>query len=136
MKASHLKLGSTLQHFLSQHGVSLEQLAVDIGMNPDSLSNIIHGRRRFRDITLEKLADTTLFKANQFSLRRLKALRALDDYSFDEIITALTEGVRLGLHEGVDDPLFASIQRELGLSGEAQIHPLTHSQQPPLKASC
>ena len=134
MKASPLKLGLALQHFLTQQGCSLEMLANQMQMNPDSLSNIIHGRRRFRDVTLVKLAATPLFKEHRFTLRRLKALRALDDYTFDELVMALAEGIRLGELETVPQALFDQLRAELQLSEAGQPQHVAEKQHQLLQA--
>jgi hypothetical protein len=134
MKASPLKLGLALQQFLMQQGSSLEALAAQMQMNPDSLSNIIHGRRRFRDVTLVKLAETPLFKQHHFTLRRLKALRALDDYTFDELVMALAEGIRLGELETTPQTLFDQLRAELQLSEADQPKHVAEKQHQLLKA--
>lgn len=117
MKASTKKLGLAVQLFLLQQRVSLDQLAQEMGMNPDSLSNLIHGRRNFRDATLRRLAATTIFEQGQFTVKRLKALRAMDDYPFDELIMAVLEGVRQGEVEKLPSDFFATLEAEFHREG-------------------
>ena len=122
MKASTSKLGLAIQLFLLRQGVSLEQLARETDLNADSLSNLIHGRRRFKDDTLRRLADSSLFKRGHFSYKKLRALKALDDYAFDELVLALLEGVRQGQVAAADGQFFQSLRDEL--SGESLPHEL------------
>ena len=115
MKPSPLVLGLALQQLLVQQGITLDVLAHQMQMNPDSLSNIIHARRRFRDVTLEKLAKTEVCQKADLSLRRLKALRALDDYPVDVLALAITEAIRLDKLAGLSEELLTQLSNELTL---------------------
>ena len=117
MKPSQIKLGLEIQLFLMRQGASLEELARQVEMSPDSLSNLIHGHRSFRDTTLEKLADTPLFRQAGFTLARLRSLRAVDEYSFEEIILAMVEHVKAGEIDRLPDDFFERLQSEMERSG-------------------
>jgi transcriptional regulator with XRE-family HTH domain len=117
MKASSKKLGLAIQLFLLQQRISLDMLAEEMNMNPDSLSNLIHGRRNFRDKTLDKLANTSFFKAGRFTFKRLKSLRALDDYPFDELVMGVLEGVRQGEIDKLPTNFFQTIEAEFQREG-------------------
>lgn len=113
MKPSSQKLGLAIQLFLLRQGISAEALAQEMGVKPESLSNLIHGRRGFKDETLKRLATTPTFKKGHFSLKRLRALRAMDDYSFDEIILAFLESLRQGAVDELPSHFFQSLSQEL-----------------------
>ncbi len=89
MKASTTHLGHKIQQFLLENRAQLDDVATEMLISPDSLSNLIHGRRRFKDETLQRLAATSLFKKNEFSYETLKAYRALDEYTPDELAQAV-----------------------------------------------
>lgn len=96
MKPSQLKLGLMIQKYLLENRLTIDDLADELEINPDSLSNLIHGRRRFKDDTLKRLADTQIFKQGDFSYERLRAYRAVDDYTPEELLLALTEYAKDG----------------------------------------
>ncbi|MGE0200046.1 MAG: helix-turn-helix domain-containing protein [Candidatus Melainabacteria bacterium] len=91
MKPAASTLGLKIQQIMLENRVSVEALAQDICMSPDSLSNLIHGRRRFKDDTLERIAATKAFVASGMTIQKLKAYRAMGDYDFPEIILAFLE---------------------------------------------
>lgn len=113
MKTAKNRLGYAIQLFLFQQGASLEQLAAEMGMNPDSLSNLIHGRRNFRNTVLERMANTPTFQAGDFSLRRLLALRSLDEYDFETLILAVLEAIRQGQVESLAPDWHEKLATEL-----------------------
>lgn len=117
MKASSHKLGLTIQLCLMRQGLSLEALAQQLDMNADSLSNLIHGRRQFKDPLLKKLADTSIIRNGKLSLAKLRALRAMDSYSFEELLLAVLESLRQGAVEDLDEACFARLRAELALGG-------------------
>ncbi len=113
MKPSKHKLGHKIQQYLLASQVQVEHLAVQMGITPDGLSNLIHGRRRFKDLTLEKLSQTPIFQTGDLSLARLKSYRAMDDYTFEELILALLEYVRQGEIDRLPPDFFEGLRREL-----------------------
>lgn len=119
MKPSGKKLGLELQLYLMRQGVAVEELAQQLGITPDGLSNLIHGRRRFRDETLERLAQTPLLQQGNFTLARLKALRAMDEYGFEELVLALLMYVQQGEIDRLPPDFFDALQAELGQGGSA-----------------
>lgn len=96
MKPSGRKLGLAIQLFLMRHGMQIEDLARQMGITGDSLSNLIHGRRGFKNETLEKLANTPALQEAGISLTQLRALRAVDEYSFEELVWAVMEYIKQG----------------------------------------
>lgn len=127
MKPSQYYLGQEIQFFLLRQGAQLESLALQAGMTQESLSNLIHGRRRFKDQTLEKIAATSLFKEGDFTLLRLKALRAMDEYDMSELVCAMLEYIKRGELEQLPDHFFETLAVELrrvglppALSGKQQ----------------
>lgn len=96
MKPSQQKLGLMIQKYLLENRLTIDDLAEELGVNPDSLSNLIHGRRRFKDDTLQRLAATKIFQQGDFTYRRLRAYRAVDDYTPEELILALAEYAKDG----------------------------------------
>ncbi len=117
MKPSETKLGLEIQLFLLKQGIQIEDLARQMGITADGLSNLIHGRRRFRDDTLQRLASTPVFLQGNFSLSRLKALRAMDEYRFEELMLALVECVKQGEVERLPEDFFRQFQDELERAG-------------------
>ncbi|MEB3206247.1 MAG: helix-turn-helix transcriptional regulator [Vampirovibrionales bacterium] len=115
MKRSPTQLGQALQFFLLKQGISMEALAVEMRISPDSLSNLIHGRRRFKNDTLINLASCAIVRNGGLTLSKLRALRAMDDYTFEEILLALTEFIRMGAVESLPDNFFQQFQANLEL---------------------
>jgi len=115
MKRSPTHLGQALQFFLLRHGASMEMLANEMNISPDSLSNLIHGRRRFKNDTLVTLANTSVMQRGGLTLTKLRALRAMDDYSFEEVLQAMAEFIRMGAVESLPDNFFQQFQAELEL---------------------
>ena len=117
MKASTKKIGLAIQLCLMRQGLSLEALAQELSMNADSLSNLIHGRRQFKDSLLLRMAETTILKQGQLSLAKLRALRAMDNYSLEELLLAIVESLRQGAVETLDEACFDRLRAELELGG-------------------
>lgn len=113
MKASEKILGQELQVFLLRQGKPLEALAQQMKMTSEGLSNLIHGRRRFKDDTLKRLSETAIMKEGEFSLQKLKALRAMDEYSMSELVLAVVEFVKRGEIERLPADFFDQIRHEL-----------------------
>ena len=109
MKPSDRKLGLAIQLFLMRQGLQIDDLAKQMGITGDGLSNLIHGRRGFKDETLEKLANTPAFQAGGPSLTQLRALRAVDEYSFEELIWALMEYIKQGEIDRLPPDFFQKI---------------------------
>jgi len=110
-------LGHKIQQYLLARQFQVENLASQMGITPDGLSNLIHGRRRFKDDTLAKLAHTPIFQEGDITLARLKAYRAMDDYTFEELILALLEYVRQGQIDQLPPDFFDTIRQELTRGG-------------------
>ena len=117
MKPSEKKLGLAIQLFLMRNGLQIEDLAHQMGITGDGLSNLIHGRRGFKNETLEKLANTPAFRENGPTLAQLRALRAIDEYSFEELILALIEAIKQGEIERLPKDFFQSLQSTLERDG-------------------
>ncbi len=117
MKPSDSYLGQAIQLFLLKQGYLVDELARQLEMTSEGLSNLIHGRRRFRDETLTRLAVTPIFQQGCFSLQRLKALRAMDEYNLNELILAVVEYVKRGEIERLPKDFFAQLQEELEKNG-------------------
>jgi len=117
MKPSMTKLGLEIQLYLMRQGKAVELVAEQMGITPDALSNLIHGRRRFKDETLARLAETAIFREGGFTLSRLKALRALDEYGLEELILAVAEAVRQGEIERLPHGFFEPIRQEMDRDG-------------------
>ncbi len=117
MKPSDSHLGQALQLYLIKQGHQIDELARQLEITSEGLSNLIHGRRRFRDETLERLAETAIFKAGSFSLQRLKALRAMDEYSLSELILSVLEYIKKGEVERLPSDFFHQLQEELERNG-------------------
>lgn len=117
MKPSITKLGLEIQLFLMRQGIPVETVAEQMGITADALSNLIHGRRRFKDETLARLAATATFQQGAFTLSRLKALRALDEYGLEELILAVAEAVRQGEIERLPNDFFEMIRHEMDRDG-------------------
>lgn len=117
MKPSDKKLGLAIQLFLMRNGIQIEDVARQMGITGDALSNLIHGRRGFKNETLVKLANTTAFQEGQFTLAQLRALRAMDDYSFEELLLALVEYIKQGEIERLPKDFFQSLQATLERDG-------------------
>ncbi len=113
MKPSDKKLGVEIQLFLIRHGMQVDDLAQQMGITADALSNLIHGRRGFKNSTLEKLAHTTAFQESRITLSQLRAWRALDEYSFEELILAIIEAVKQGEIERLPQDFFQRFQASL-----------------------
>lgn len=120
MKPSEKKLGLAIQLLLIQQGLQVDDLARQMGITSDALSNLIHGRRGFKNETLEKLANTSAMKAGGLTLAQLRALRAMDEYSFEELILALVEYVRQGEIERLPKDFFQQFQEHLEQGGFPQ----------------
>ncbi len=117
MKPSETHLGQAIQLFLIKQGYQIDALARQLEITSEGLSNLIHGRRRFRDETLERLAQTPIFQQGQFSFQRLKALRAMDEYCLNELILAVVEYVKSGEVERLPKDFFVQFQEELDRNG-------------------
>jgi transcriptional regulator with XRE-family HTH domain len=117
MKPSEKKLGLEIQLFLMRHGMQTEDLARQMGITADALSNLIHGRRGFKNETLVKLADTPAFKEGGVTLAQLRAYRAMDDYGFEELILALVEYVKQGAIEHLPKDFFARLRATMERDG-------------------
>lgn len=117
MKQSQKYLGHQIQLYLLRRGYQVEDLSRQAGMTPEALSNLIHGRRRFKDDTLERLARTPILQEGKFSLRRLKALRAMDEYDLAELLLAIVEYVKNGEIEHLPDDFFSQLREELDTNG-------------------
>ena len=117
MKPSKTKLGLKVQQILLESRLQVDDLAAAMGMTADGLSNLIHGRRRFKDDTLKKLADTPIITRSGVTLEKLKAYRAMDEYSFEEIILALIEYVRQGAIDRLPSDFFHRFQNEVESGG-------------------
>ncbi|MCE3233829.1 MAG: hypothetical protein K0Q50_9 [Vampirovibrio sp.] len=113
MKPSDKKLGLAIQLFLMRNGLQIDDVAKQMGITGDALSNLIHGRRGFKNETLEKLAETPAFKNSPFSLNKLRALRAMDEYPFEELILALVEYIKQGEIERLPKDFFQRLQATL-----------------------
>ena len=113
MKPSDTLLGHEIQLFLVRQGATLEGLASQMGMSQEALSNLIHGRRRFKDDTLRRLAATQLFTLGCFSETRLKALRAVDEYAMSDLVLAVVELVKRGALDSLPDEFFDDIRQDL-----------------------
>ena len=113
MKPSDTLLGHDIQLFLVRQGATLEGLASQMGMSQEALSNLIHGRRRFKDDTLRRLAATPLFTLGCFSETRLKALRAVDEYAMSDLVLAVVELVKRGALDSLPDEFFDDIRQDL-----------------------
>jgi transcriptional regulator with XRE-family HTH domain len=120
MKPSEKKLGLAIQLFLIQHGLQIDDLAQQMGITSDALSNLIHGRRGFKNETLEKLANTPALQAGRLTLRQLRALRAMDEYRFEELILALVEYIKQGEIEHLPKDFFQYFQNSLEYGGIPQ----------------
>lgn len=120
MKPSSKKLGLAIQLFLLQQGLQIDDLARQMGITSEALSNLIHGRRGFKNETLEKLAATPALQAGGFTLSRLRALRAMDEYRFEELILAIVEYVRQGEIERLPKDFFQRFQDSLEQGGFPQ----------------
>lgn len=103
--------------YLIQQGLQIDDLAQQMGITGDSLSNLIHGRRGFKDETLEKLANTPALRKGELSLQRLRALRAMDEYSFEELILAMVEYIKLGEIERLPKNFFQQFRETLEQEG-------------------
>lgn len=118
MKPSEKKLGLAIQLFLLRQGIQTEALAQQMGITGDALSNLIHGRRGFKNETLEKLAATEAFRTGDGpSLSQLRALRAVDEYSFEELLLALVEAIKQGEIERLPKDFFQNLQTSMERDG-------------------
>jgi transcriptional regulator with XRE-family HTH domain len=117
MKPSEKKLGLAIQLLLMRNGLQIEELAQQMGITGDALSNLIHGRRRFKDDTLVKLANTPALQQEGLLLSQLRALRAVDEYKFEELILALVEYIRQGEIERLPKDFFQNLQASMERDG-------------------
>ncbi len=113
MKPALSHLGQEIQVFLLRQGQQLDSVATQMGMSPVGLSNLIHGRRRFKDATLQRLAATNIFTEGGFTLHRLRALRAMDDYAVPELLLAVMEQIKRGQLQQLSPQSFQAIREEL-----------------------
>jgi len=113
MKPSDTVLGHEIQLFLVRQGATLEGLASQMEVSQEALSNLIHGRRRFRDEILVRMAQTPLFLAGCFSESRLKALRAVDEYAMRDLVLAVVELVKRGALDTLPNEFFEEIRQDL-----------------------
>lgn len=117
MKPSETTLGQYLQIFLLRHGYQVEQLAAQMALSAEALSNLIHGRRRFRNETLARMAQTPMMRDAGLTLEKLKALRCVDEYSLQEVLLTLIERFRRGEAARLPDTFFQELRRELDQDG-------------------
>lgn len=117
MKPSEKRLGLAIQLLLMRNGLQIEELAQQMGITGDALSNLIHGRRRFKDDTLVKLANTPTLQEEGLLLSQLRALRAVDEYKFEELILALVEYIRQGEIERLPKDFFQNLQASMERDG-------------------
>ncbi|WP_303672596.1 helix-turn-helix domain-containing protein [Vampirovibrio chlorellavorus] len=117
MKPSEKRLGLAIQLLLMRSGLQIEELAQQMGITGDALSNLIHGRRRFKDDTLVKLANTPALQEEGLLLSQLRALRAVDEYKFEELILALVEYIRQGEIERLPKDFFQNLQASMERDG-------------------
>lgn len=117
MKPSEKRLGLAIQLLLMRNGLQIEELAQQMGITGDALSNLIHGRRRFKDDTLVKLANTATLQEEGLTLSQLRALRAVDEYKFEELILALVEYIRQGEIERLPKDFFQNLQASMERDG-------------------
>lgn len=117
MKPSEKRLGLAIQLLLMRNGLQIEELAQQMGITGDALSNLIHGRRRFKDDTLVKLANTPALQEEGLILSQLRALRAVDEYRFEELILALVEYIRQGEIERLPKDFFQNLQATMERDG-------------------
>ena len=117
MKPSEKKLGLAIQLFLIQRGLQIDVLAQQMGITSDALSNLIHGRRGFKNETLEKLANTPALQAGGMTLAQLRALRAMDEYRFEELLLAMVEYIKQGEIERLPKDFFQQLQDSLEQGG-------------------
>ncbi|HEY9686450.1 MAG TPA: helix-turn-helix domain-containing protein [Coleofasciculaceae cyanobacterium] len=103
--------------FLMRHGMQIEDLARQMGITADALSNLIHGRRGFKNETLVKLANTPAFKDGGVTLSQLRAYRAMDEYGFEELILAMVEYVKKGAVEHLSKDFFARFRSTMEQNG-------------------
>lgn len=101
MKPSATKLGQSIQLHLLKQGHQVEELAGQMAITSEGLSNLIHGRRRFKDDTLQRLASTEIMTTGGFTVEKLKAYRAMDEYSSDELVLVLIEYLKSGELENI-----------------------------------
>jgi hypothetical protein len=109
MKPSKHRLGKEIQLFLIRHGWQVDDMARALSMTADGLSNLIHGRRRFRDDTLARISMLPLFSENAFTLERLKALGAMEEYRFEELLLAVAEYIQQGASERLSTAYLSKI---------------------------
>lgn len=117
MKPSAKKLGLEIQLLLLRQGLQTEDLARQLGITPDALSNLIHGRRGFKNETLVKLAATPAMQEGGMSLSQLRALRAMDEYSLEELILAMVEYIKQGEIERLPADFFEHFRATLEHQG-------------------
>jgi transcriptional regulator with XRE-family HTH domain len=117
MKPSEKKLGLEIQMFLMRQGLQIEDLARQMGITGDALSNLIHGRRGFKNETLVKLANTPAFRNGGFTLSQLRAYRAMDEYGFEEVILAMVEYVKQGAVEHLPKDFLARFRATIEQNG-------------------
>jgi transcriptional regulator with XRE-family HTH domain len=120
MKPAETIIGQEIQYFLLQQGAQLDSLAKQMKLTSEALSNLIHGRRRFKDSTLVNMANTELFTNGNFSLKRLKALRAMGEYEMSELILAVLNYIKRGEVQHLPDDFFAELSIELKKGGFPQ----------------
>lgn len=117
MKPSDKKLGLELQLFLMRNGMQIDDLARQMGITADALSNLIHGRRGFKNETLERLSSTPALREGGLGLSQLRALRAIDEYSFEELILAIMEYIKRGEIERLPKDFFHRLQAMMERGG-------------------
>lgn len=117
MRPSEKKLGLELQLYLMRQGIPLEEMARQLGITADGLSNLIHGRRRFKDETLVRLSETPALREGGLTLAQLKAFRAMDEYGFEELMLAMVEYIKQGEIERLPSDFFARFHAALEQGG-------------------
>jgi transcriptional regulator with XRE-family HTH domain len=117
MKPSDRKLGLAIQLFLMRQSMQIEELAKQMGITGEALSNLIHGRRGFKNETLTKLANTEAFRQGGPSLTQLRALRAMDEYAFEELLWAIMEYIKQGEIDRLPPNFFQQILEAMEKDG-------------------
>jgi hypothetical protein len=117
MKPSERKLGLEIQLFLMRNGMQIDDLARQMGITADALSNLIHGRRGFKNDTLNKMASTPALREGGLNLAQLRSLRAMDEYTFEELILAIMEYIKQGEIDRLPKDFFHRIQSTMERGG-------------------
>lgn len=117
MKPSEKKLGLAIQLLLMRNGLHIDDLARQMGITGDALSNLIHGRRGFKNETLTRLASCEAIRQGGMTLTQLRALRAMDEYTFEELVLAILEYIKQGELEQLPKDFLQRIERVMAEEG-------------------